>query len=190
MATSEQLRMNKNQHRPKNLNSKKDDKEIYYAMQKVIKYLVKRFENISNIDEKNKEFYIEYSKTISIGFMNKMIKNKCIRREYFNAFDDRSIKPDGGILLLKSTSDEEFCRVLLVSEIKRQGTNDQLEKEGKPKQAKGNAIERLGKNLIGIRTMMMHESITPFVCFGWGCDFNHEDSYIDSKILWWMNFIP
>ena len=30
---------------------------------------------------------------------------------------------------------------------------------GKPKQAQGNAIERLGKNLIGIKAMMNHERI-------------------------------
>ncbi|MCQ3807647.1 MAG: hypothetical protein KTV16_10300 [Acidimicrobiia bacterium] len=51
--------------------------------------------------------------------------------------------------------------------------------EGKPKQAKGNAIERLGKNVIGFRTAMMNEAIVPFVCFGSGCDFADDSSILD-----------
>ena len=43
-----------------------------------------------------------------------------------------------------------------------------------PKQAQGNAVERLGKNLTGIRAMFNHERITPFVCFGSGDDFEEE----------------
>ena len=42
--------------------------------------------------------------------------------------------------------------MILISEVKSQGTNDAREKEGKSKQAMGNAIERLGKNMIGFRT--------------------------------------
>jgi len=52
-------------------------------------------------------------------------------------------------------------------------------KEGKPLQAKGNAIERLGKNLIGLRTALMRENIFPFVCFGYGCDFEKTSSILD-----------
>ena len=33
-----------------------------------------------------------------------------------------------------------------------------------------NAIERLGKNVIGFRTALLNEAIFPFVCFGDGCD--------------------
>lgn len=56
--------------------------------------------------------------------------------------------------------------------------NDKRAAEGLKKQAQGNAIERLGKNLTGIKAMMNHEGITPFVCFGHGCDFDEG-----SKIL-------
>lgn len=55
--------------------------------------------------------------------------------------------------------------------MKNQGTNDRRAREGLPRQAKGNAIERLGKNVIGLRAALMRESIFPFVCFGYGCDF-------------------
>ncbi len=68
---------------------------------------------------------------------------------------------------------------ILIAEKKNQGTNDQRIKEGKPRQAQGNAIERLGKNVIGFRGMFLHESIFPFVCFGDGCDFDEQGSILD-----------
>ena len=63
--------------------------------------------------------------------------------------------------------------------MKNQGTNDLRGQEGLPKQAKGNAIERLGKSLIGLRAALMRESIFPFVCFGYGCDFGDDSSILD-----------
>ena len=61
------------------------------------------------------------------------------------------IKPDGGFLY--ATDKEGNKKLILVAEVKRQGTNDKRLSEGLPKQAKGNAIERLGKNLVGIRAI-------------------------------------
>ena len=66
--------------------------------------------------------------------------------------------------------------------MKNQGTNDLREAEGKPRQAKGNAIERLGKNVIGFRTAMLNEGIIPFVCFGDGCDFASSSSILDRVV--------
>src|SRR3546814_5087809 len=80
-------------------------------------------------------------------------------------------KPDGGILILKKEDDPSFQRIVLAVEMKRQGTNDQRALEGRGEQSQGNAIERLGKNLIGFRSALQYERITPFVCFGWGIDF-------------------
>ena len=54
--------------------------------------------------------------------------------------------------------------------------------EGKPKQAKGNAIERLGKNVIGFRKAFMKESLFPFICFGDGCDFSDDSTIIDRVV--------
>ena len=68
---------------------------------------------------------------------------------------------------------------ILISEVKNQGTNDLRAQEGKKKQAKGNAIERLGKKVIGFRAAMMSESIVPFICFGYGCDFADDSSILD-----------
>ncbi len=95
-------------------------------------------------------------------------------------FDTSSIRPDGGILhILGTAGDELIMYPVLIAEVKNQGTNDLRAKEGLPKQARGNAIERLGKNLIGLRTALMRESIFPFVCFGYGCDFEPDSSILD-----------
>ena len=70
------------------------------------------------------------------------IKRKGVRKEFNYEFADRTIIPDGGILYLIKNK-EKFP--LVIAEIKRQGTNKERLKEGKAKQATGNAIERLGK---------------------------------------------
>ncbi len=75
-----------------------------------------------------------------------------------------SMRPDGGILSVIDSEGREHP--ILIAEVKNQGTNDARATEGKPRQAMGNAIERLGKNVIGFRTAMLSEDITPFVCFG------------------------
>ncbi len=84
------------------------------------------------------------------------------------------MRPDGGILSIVANDEKRYP--VLITEVKNQGTNDLRAQEGKTKQAKGNAIERLGKNVIGFRTAMMTESIVPFICFGHGCDFA-DDSF-------------
>lgn len=102
-------------------------------------------------------------------------------------FEGSFLLPDGGFLTLRDTSGREH--LILVSEAKRQGTNDLRRSEGLPPQSKGNAIERLGKNLIGIRTWMSAEMIMPFVAFGEGCDFA-DDSYILDRVAALAMFAP
>lgn len=99
--------------------------------------------------------------------------------EFHCHFDTSSIRPDGGILYIKGKPNDKLTYPILIAEVKNQGTNDLRVTEGLPKQAKGNAIERLGKNLIGLRTALMRESIFPFVCFGYGCDFKADSSILD-----------
>lgn len=86
------------------------------------------------------------------------------------------IKPDGGFLFAEIGGKK---RLILVSEAKRQGTNDEREKEGKSKQSQGNAVERLGKNLTEVRSIFAAHDITPFVCFGEGVDFSDGSSILD-----------
>jgi len=92
-------------------------------------------------------------------------------------FETSAMRPDGGILSM--LDNDQTVRPILITEVKNQGTNDLRLTEGKPRQAKGNAIERLGKNVIGFRTAMMSEAIVPFVCFGYGCDFADDSSILD-----------
>ena len=85
--------------------------------------------------------------------------------------------PDGGITFLVDKYNIYYP--ILIFEVKNQGTNDLRLQEGKTIQAKGNAVERLGKNVIGFRTYMLDEAIFPFVCFGDGCDFEKGSSILD-----------
>jgi len=94
-------------------------------------------------------------------------------------FDTSSIRPDGGILFIEGADGDKLSYPILIAEVKNQGTNDLRLKEGLPKQARGNAIERLGKNLVGLRAALMRETIFPFVCFGYGCDFEDGSSILD-----------
>src|SRR3546814_17285876 len=64
-----------------------------------------------------------------------------------------------------------------------------LFRSGKGKQSQGNAIERLGKNLIGFRSALQYERITPFVCFGWGIDFAPGSSILD-RVITMNEFYP
>ncbi len=187
MAKSEDLRRSVLQHRPKNLESKKSDKEIHKAVVDCIAYLEKRL--ASNLVG----YRLTFTKSVSYRDLIAIIESSGQRFEFDKTFLNREIIPDGGVVWLEKENDDTYRKVVLVSEVKKQGTNKERISEGKPKQAQGNAIERLGKNLTGIRAAMNHEKITPFVCFGWGCDFDSEytnDSFVMSKISMMNEFYP
>ena len=179
MATRDQLRKNKDQHKQKNTKSKVDDERVQVAMKKTVEYINNEFPDL----EKD-GYYVEYQKNIKLADLIAIIKEYDKRRSEYAELTvkDAFISPDGGMLILRKRDDEKYRRLVLVAEMKRQGTNDEREKEGKNKQARGNAVERLGKNLIGIRTTLQHEDITPFVCFGWGVDFDKGSSILDRVI--------
>ena len=179
MARSDQLRTNKEQHKPKNKESKADDKRIFQAMRLCVHYLEQRF--AGKIDDY--EFIFE--KVISFEILIKLIRNQGVRKAFDPVFNKRTIKPDGGVIYLKKKDDPNYLKIVLISEVKKQGTNKERIAEGKKRQAQGNAIERLSKNLTGIRAALNHEPITPFVCFGWGCDFEEDydhSSFVMSKV--------
>ena len=98
------------------------------------------------------------------------------------------MRPDGGILCLVDR--EGIRHPILIVEVKNQGTNDLRAAEGKARQAIGNAIERLGKNVIGFRTAMLSEGIMPFVCFGYGCDFDESRSNVLDRVATIAMFGP
>ncbi len=184
MATSKQLQKNKLQHKPKNDKSKQDEKNVAEAMKQVVSYINKRF-NLKNLG-----YYIEYNKSIKLADLISIIKSYDKRFEFANLTTEvAEIKPDGGILILRKTGDRSYKRIILVVEVKKQGTNKERIEMGKKKQARGNAIERLGKNLIGIRATLQYEDITPFVCFGWGDDFE-DGSSINDRVITMNEFYP
>jgi len=153
-----------------NVTSKQQETNIIKALESVVKSLMDNFaKKISLVHEKQwhlKDIVSELRKTYP-------------DTEFHYHFDSSSIRPDAGILFIKGLPGDPMSYPILIAEVKNQGTNVQRLEEGLPQQAKGNAIERLGKNLIGLRTALMRESIFPFVCFGYGCDFEAESSILD-----------
>jgi len=153
-----------------NVTSKKQESDVIKALLQVVEYLGGKYDRrISLVHEKQ-------------WFLKHIVED--LRRNYPDTefhyhFNKSSIRPDGGILYIRGKTDDRLTYPILIAEVKNQGTNDLRQKEGLPKQAKGNAIERLGKNVIGLRAALMRESIFPFICFGYGCDFEAESSILD-----------
>jgi type II restriction enzyme len=184
MARSEQLRANKRQHVVKNTLSKGDDKKVVAAMERVIIYMNER------LPLQKLGYKLVYVDRIKLADLIEIIKSYETRFEFATLTKDGSfIKPDGGILILRKSDNPEFQRIVLAVEMKRQGTNDARAAEGMTKQAQGNAIERLGKNLIGFRSALQYERITPFICFGWGVDFAADSSILD-RVITMNEFYP
>jgi len=184
MSKSALLRTRLRQHVAKNALSKGDDKRVAAAMVEVIAYL----ENRLSLDALG--YSLLYVDRIKLKELVAIIKSYKNRFEFATLTKDESfMKPDGGILILKKKDDEAFQRIVLAVEMKRQGTNDQRLAEGMGKQAQGNAIERLGKNLIGFRAALQYEQITPFICFGWGVDFAPGSSILD-RVITMNEFYP
>lgn len=149
-----------------NLRSKKQERRLEPALRFVEAKIVAKFG--VNLEFRN----LWYLKDIVED-----LRSHFPKVEFHHHFPSTHMRPDGGILLLQRNDGKAFP--ILITEVKNQGTNDLRAAEGKPKQAKGNAIERLGKNVIGFRTAMITEGIFPFICFGDGCDFADDSSILD-----------
>lgn len=149
-----------------NKTSKAQEKDIDNALKIVVERL-RKFENIALLHEK------EWKLKAICAHLQKHFPDV----DFHCHFDKSAIRPDGGILYMVANNGERFS--ILIAEVKNQGTNDLRAEEGLPKQSKGNAIERLGKNVIGLRAALRSEAIFPFVCFGYGCDFADDSSIRD-----------
>jgi len=152
-----------------NTTSKKQESDVIKALQQVVDYLDKKFEQ---------KIVLVHESQWYLKDIVKELKQTYPGVEFYYHFDSSSIRPDGGILYIRRKFDK-LTYPILIAEVKNQGTNELRVAEGLPRQARGNAIERLGKNLIGLRTALMRESIFPFVCFGYGCDFEQGSSILD-----------
>ena len=153
-----------------NTTSKKQETEVIQALERVIRYLDAKFA---------KRVTLSHSKQWLLADIVGELRQTYPDVEFHHHFDNTYIRPDGGILFIESSHEGAMSYPILISEVKNQGTNDLRAREGLPRQARGNAIERLGKNVIGLRTALMRESIFPFVCFGYGCDFEDVSSILD-----------
>ncbi len=153
-----------------NVTSKKQESDVIRALEQVVDHLGQKFA---------KKICLAHEKQWYLKDIVAELRHTYPELEFHYHFDSSSIRPDAGILYIQGKPGDKLTYPILIAEVKNQGTNDLRAKEGLPKQAKGNAIERLGKNLIGLRTALMRESIFPFVCFGYGCDFEAGSSILD-----------
>ena len=149
-----------------NVTSTKQESDIYQALLDVIVNIHRKYEVKLHHDP---QWHLKY--------IVENLRQNYPDDDFSYYFDTSSIRPDGGILSLMDLEGKKYP--ILISEVKNQGTNDLRIQEGLKIQAKGNAIERLGKNVIGLRTALVHETIFPFVCFGYGCDFAETSSILD-----------
>lgn len=179
MANSDFLRGNKKQHSIKNTISKKMDKDVDIAIQRTVIHLRRKYPHL----------IFNHRKTLRLSEIVSVISRQY--PQYTNilssVMESSYIRPDGGFLYV--TGQDGKPKIILVAEVKHQGTNDKRLKEGLKKQAKGNAIERLGKNLNAVRAIFKAEGVVPFVCFGNGDDFK-DTSTIRDRVVTMNDFFP
>lgn len=150
-----------------NATSKRQDETLLQAVLTVRQIVAERFPGLK-VDWQKREFLVPLTEDLRRRFPDV---------SFCRCHDTSFMTPDGGILSLLGKDNARYP--ILIAEKKNQGTNDLRAREGKPRQARGNAIERLGKNVIGFRVRMLHEAIFPFVCFGDGCDFDEALPILD-----------
>ena len=129
----------------------------------VMKYAIEKFKDIGTIKHENGiSLYQcqEYFHRVGGPIPNQENKNV-------------GMKPDGGIIILTKNG---IDIPILITEDKRQGTNDQRLVENKEKQSLGNAIERAAKNIRGAGMVFAGQNIFPYVMFCSGCDFHSSET--------------
>ena len=89
------------------------------------------------------------------------------------------VNPDGGLLFIEWNGTEY---PILISEAKKQGTNDVRLKKGLKIQSRANAIERAYKNALAFSQYNEKLDYNPYVIFACVCDFDKDSSIIDR--LW------
>jgi len=173
MAQSDSLRKRTDQHKPKNNESKLQDIKIKNVIDEVQNTLEKKYPKLS------------------FGWQKKITNEEIISTlppdiPYEEVLDSTFIMPDGGFLFVLLNGKEKY---ICISEQKKQGTNDQRIQEGKDRQGLGNAVERIGKNLNGMKVLHYDEDILPFVAFLQGCDF-HSTETIPDRVKTCFEYLP
>lgn len=153
-----------------NTTSKRQEKEVVSALIRLVQYLKEKH---------GPRIAFAHSWTWNLKSIAQELGVSYPEVDFHHHFDSSCMAPDGGILCLQGRPQDKFIYPIIITEFKNQGTNDLRLKEGRKKQARGNAIERLGKNVIGFRAALMRESIFPFVCLGYGYDFAPDSPILD-----------
>jgi type II restriction enzyme len=167
---SQSIRQRTEQHKEKNTLSKKQERVMIKSINKTVNWLQKSYPN----------YEIGWQKSLPLHQIYKILQTQYdIKLDFEKVKGSTFISPDGGFVWVKLKGIKYF---LLVGEEKHQGTNDKRLKEGKNRQAIGNAVERLGKNYNGLDLLFKKEKILPFVTFLQGCDF-HESETISDRVI-------
>lgn len=148
----------------KNKESKVQDNTIKFVVSWLLVELKKKYPHL--------QFGLDKKK------MLRTIEN-IVNGDNYTTSNKSFIIPDGGFLWVKINGKKYY---ILVSEQKRQGTNDKRLLEGKTKQSQGNAAERLGKNVRACDILFSDEDINPFIVFLQGCDFYDAESTIGDRV--------
>lgn len=139
-------------------------------------------------DLKEKYAYLEFRQRLFISKreINKKLESVDKRLGKTLFVEKSSIRPDGGVIEIKDKNGN--WRIVLVSESKHQGNDIEKIKAG-IKQGKnqdqdlmvaGNAIERVHKNILEIRNIMINEDYFPYVVFFQGTNFAIKTHYISA----------
>jgi hypothetical protein len=171
MSQSDKLRKNKNQHGKKNLESHKQDVSLKCVVENILTKLREKYPN----------YVFGHDKRIYLGEIEKIVST-------ISTISEGSYtQADGGYLWVEINGEKRY---ILVSEQKRQGTNDKRFLEELNHQAYGNASDRLGTALLYMRIFFSKEDILPFITFLQGCDFCELESKIPDRIRTIYCFLP
>lgn len=145
-----------------NEDSKKAHKELMSISLCVKEKLEKKYSNVG----------FSLAKDLPKSLIIEEVKKYCADHQSFQSNPGSAINPDGGIIYVHS---KKQIYPLVISEMKKQGTND----TNAEKQAKGNAIERASKNIDEAKAYFINYKIFPYILFTFGCDFHKGSSIID-----------
>lgn len=171
MSQSKKLSENKNQHKVKNTESKKQDKIVKQVSVKIL----------TDLKNKYPELTFGLDKRLHSSEIEKKVSDQV------TAGKNTYLSPDGGLLWVQIGGEKRY---ILISEQKRQGTNDQRYLDGLPLQAIGNAAERVGKPLNDMKSYFCNEKIIPFIVFFQGCDFHETESTIPDRMRGIFGYLP
>ncbi|SYV90188.1 Type-2 restriction enzyme RsrI, partial [Metamycoplasma alkalescens] len=153
-----------------NINSSKQEKSLRDVVNTLLSNLQQKYPNLS-FELKNKIYLSDIASEIN-NFENETFFSPIFKTTF--------ISPDGGFLfLVDNITNKKYP--ILISEMKYQGSNSSF---------KGNAIERLGKNVIALRNYFINHEILPFVTFCSGPDFNPSKSKIIDRLSTIACFAP